>query len=262
MQHAGCSRHSAGERASPLTKFRIATIPMPMHWAIQQEACEILGVRALRDYFHKPAAFFDDHLKRYAKSRRQAPIYWPRSTPSGSYTLWLYYHRLTDQTLYSCVNDFVEPKLMQARAAASRLRQKAGSRRAEERELEQLDTLEHELAEFHAELLWVRGVLEAQPERRRADHRRAAVEAVSASRRAAATNHWQSPTIWKMCTLRRPRRPRKGASRPRRWRMRGWLERSDGTMAIVQQQPHKQRIETSFLPCGNVLGSWCEQIPS
>src|SRR5207248_2245560 len=62
----------------------------------------------LRDYFRKPAGFFANHLKRYSKSRRQAPIYWPLQTPSGSYTLWLYYHRLNDQTLYTCVNAFIE----------------------------------------------------------------------------------------------------------------------------------------------------------
>ncbi len=69
--------------------------------AIEHEACEILGVQSLRDYFRKPAGFFADHLKRYSKSRRQAPIYWPLSTASGGYTLWIYYHRLTDQTLYA-----------------------------------------------------------------------------------------------------------------------------------------------------------------
>ena len=79
--------------------------------AIEHEACEILGVKSLRDYFRKPAGFFADHLKRYSKSRRQAPIYWPLSTASGTYTLWIYYHRLTDQTLFTCVNDFVDPKL-------------------------------------------------------------------------------------------------------------------------------------------------------
>jgi hypothetical protein len=62
--------------------------------AIEQEACEILGVKDLREYFRKTALFFADHLKRYSKSRRQAPIYWPLSKASGSYTLWIYYHRL------------------------------------------------------------------------------------------------------------------------------------------------------------------------
>jgi len=78
---------------------------------IEQEACDILGVPDLRDYFRKPAGFFQDHLKRYSKSRRKAPIYWPLSTASGSYTIWLYYHRLTDQTLYMVVNKYVEPKI-------------------------------------------------------------------------------------------------------------------------------------------------------
>jgi hypothetical protein len=123
--------------------------------AIEQEACEILGVRSLREYFRNPALFFGDHLQRYSKSRRQAPIYWPLSTPSGSYTLWLYYHRLTDQTLYSCVNDFVEPKLAHVRDELGRLRQKSGRTRADEKELERLTDLEQELHDFRAELLRV-----------------------------------------------------------------------------------------------------------
>jgi len=42
---------------------------------------------------------------------RKAPIYWPLSTASGSYTLWLYYHRLNDQTIYTIVNQFLETKI-------------------------------------------------------------------------------------------------------------------------------------------------------
>jgi hypothetical protein len=67
--------------------------------AIEREASDILGVRSLRDYFLKPTGFFADHLKRYSKSRRQAPIYWQLSAGSGSYSVWLYYHRLTQDTL-------------------------------------------------------------------------------------------------------------------------------------------------------------------
>jgi hypothetical protein len=79
--------------------------------AIEAEACGFLGVRDLRDYFRRPGSFFADHLKCYSKSRRQAPIYWPLSTSSGRYTLWIYYHRLTSDTLYLAVNRFVEPKM-------------------------------------------------------------------------------------------------------------------------------------------------------
>ncbi|KPV54278.1 hypothetical protein SE17_04770 [Kouleothrix aurantiaca] len=123
--------------------------------AIEQEACEILGVRALRDYISKPALFFADHLQRYSKSRRQAPIYWPLSTRSGDYTLWLYYHRLSDQTLYSCVNDFVEPKLAQVSDQAAGLRRKSGRTGKDEKDLERLTDLEQELQDFRAELLRV-----------------------------------------------------------------------------------------------------------
>lgn len=120
---------------------------------IEQEACQILGVKTLREYVRKPAKFFADHLKRYSKSRRQAPIYWPLSTASGSYTLWLYYHRLTDQTLYACVNDFVEPKLKQIAEMLADLRRKPLRSSQEDKTLETLTDLEAELQEFRTELL-------------------------------------------------------------------------------------------------------------
>ena len=124
--------------------------------AIEREACEILSVRTLRDYFHKPAGFFADHLKRYSKSRRKAPIYWPLQTPSGSYTLWLYYHRLNDQTLYTCVNDFIEKsKLREVTEQLHVLRTKTSRNKQEENELERLLDLEHELKNFRDELLRV-----------------------------------------------------------------------------------------------------------
>ena len=68
--------------------------------------------------------FFAFHLQRYSKSRRKAPIYWPLATASGSYTLWLYYPSLSSQTLYTAINDFVEPKLKQVGADVAALRNK------------------------------------------------------------------------------------------------------------------------------------------
>jgi hypothetical protein len=125
--------------------------------AIEQEACEILGVKSLRDYFRKPSGFFADHLKRYSKSRRQAPIYWPLSTASGTYTLWLYYHRLNVQTLYTCVTDFVKPKLDTVTADADRLQSKTqtGGTAKERAELQELRDFQAELQEMHDELLRV-----------------------------------------------------------------------------------------------------------
>lgn len=98
--------------------------------------------------------FFAFHLKRYSKSRRKAPIYWPLATASGSYTLWLYYPSLTDQTLFTAVNDFVDPKLKHARDELAALRGKGPNRsRQEEKDLEALATLEHELADLRDNLL-------------------------------------------------------------------------------------------------------------
>jgi hypothetical protein len=94
--------------------------------AIVEEACGLLGVKSLRDWFRKPAGFFADHLKRYFKSRRQAPIYWPLSSPHGLYTVWLYYHRLTPDTLFSVLRDQVKPKLEYEERRAFQLRQEAG----------------------------------------------------------------------------------------------------------------------------------------
>lgn len=125
--------------------------------AIEHEACEILGVRSLRDYFRKPSGFFHDHLKRYSKSRRQAPIYWPLSTKRGSYTLWIYYHRLTDQTLYTCVNDYINPKLTEVSKEIERLRREIseGGTAKKRQSLEELIDFEQELKDFRDELLRV-----------------------------------------------------------------------------------------------------------
>jgi hypothetical protein len=82
--------------------------------AVEQEICDALSVKSLRDYFRLPSGFFADHLTRYSKSRRQAPIYWPLSTPSGSYTLWLYYDRFDDEVLYRAVNEYVNPTTVKA----------------------------------------------------------------------------------------------------------------------------------------------------
>ena len=98
--------------------------------------------------------FFAFHLKTHSRSRRKAPIYWPLATASGRYTLWLYYPDLSDQTLYTAINDFVEPKLQEISAAVSTLRQKAAARtRDDETAFESLQGFEVELIELRDTLL-------------------------------------------------------------------------------------------------------------
>ena len=130
----------------------------PTAEAIEHEACEILGVKSLRDYFRKPAGFFADHLKRYSKSRRQAPIYWPLSTASGSYTLWIYYHRLSPDTLYKCLQQFVNPKIVEIEKELAHLRSviAAGDGSTKERkQLDEQESLRREIIELRDELeIW------------------------------------------------------------------------------------------------------------
>lgn len=115
--------------------------------------CSALAVNSLREWLRKPANFFADHLSRYSRSRRQGPIYWPLSTESGEFTIWLYIHRLTDQTLFLAVNELVEPKLREVEEAARRLRVKDNRTRAEETEWEALEDFARELIAFRDELL-------------------------------------------------------------------------------------------------------------
>lgn len=97
--------------------------------------------------------FFADHIDLYSESGRVSPIYWPLQTPSGSYTLWLFYHRLNEETLYACVNDFVQPKFEKVEQDLNTLRGKSARSTKEEKELEKLSDLASELRDFRDELL-------------------------------------------------------------------------------------------------------------
>lgn len=101
--------------------------------------------------------FFAFHLLHYSKSRRKAPIYWPLSTASGSYTLWVYYPSLNNQTLFTAVNDFLDGpngKLTQIRRECAELRMKGNGRsRDEEKLYEMLQPFEQELTDLRDTLL-------------------------------------------------------------------------------------------------------------
>ena len=123
--------------------------------AIEQEACEILGVSELRDYFRKPAAggFWLDHVRRYSKSRRKAPIYWLLQSSKKSYGLWLYYHRLDKDLLFKALVNYVEPKIRLEEGKLEGLRAQraaAGTSGREAKQIErQLDRQEAFLAELY-----------------------------------------------------------------------------------------------------------------
>ncbi len=122
---------------------------------IEREACELLGVKTLRDYFRKPAAggFWTDHIKRYSKSRRKAPIYWLLQSSKKSYALWLYYHRLDKDILFKALQ-YVDLKIRleetNLQEARSQRVEGATGREAREfdRKIEKHEALLSELRDF------------------------------------------------------------------------------------------------------------------
>jgi hypothetical protein len=127
---------------------------------LELEACALFGVKTLRDYFRKPAGgFWSDHVKRYSKSRRRAPIYWLLRSLKGSYAIWLYYHRLDKDVLYKTLINYVEPKLRMEENNLSQLRQRRETvgttgRDAKqlEKELDKQESFISELHDFHDKL--------------------------------------------------------------------------------------------------------------
>ena len=69
---------------------------------------------------HMRRYFFKEHLTRYTKSRRKAPIYWPLYTPSGTWGIWVYALSLRRETLYA-VEAAATARLQAAQTEMSRL---------------------------------------------------------------------------------------------------------------------------------------------
>jgi len=123
--------------------------------AVERDACEILGVRELRDYFRKPgnSGFWMDHVKRYSKSRRKAPIYWYLRSAKGNYGLWLYYHRLDKDILFKALLNYVEPKIRMEEDRLKSLRgrkEAAGNSGREAKQIEKdIDRQDQLVSELH-----------------------------------------------------------------------------------------------------------------
>ncbi|MBL8528752.1 MAG: BREX-1 system adenine-specific DNA-methyltransferase PglX [Burkholderiales bacterium] len=70
-----------------------------------------LGFFDLRQYLRASKGAFSDHLRTYSDGGRTAPIYWQLATPSASYSVWLYIHAFSKDTLFRVQNDYAAPKL-------------------------------------------------------------------------------------------------------------------------------------------------------
>ena len=142
-----------------------------------REAAELFDPkeRSLRTWLAK--AFFEHHLKRYSKSRRKAPIIWQLATPSASYSVWLYAHRLTADSLFHVQNDVVAPKLALEERRHTALVQAAGPNptASQRREIAEVETFVEELRVLLTEVRRVAPLWAARPQRRGRAHDGAAL---------------------------------------------------------------------------------------
>jgi hypothetical protein len=122
------------------------------HANIELDVLQMLSAPSLSEWFRRPGSFFAEHLNRYSKGRRQAPIYWQLSAGSGSYSAWLYYHRFTKDTLYRVLRDFVEPRIQQAERDQFELESQGSLSGEAANRLQKTQTLLQDLRIFKSEL--------------------------------------------------------------------------------------------------------------
>lgn len=114
---------------------------------IEGQLCAMLSVDSLDEYLHRPAGFFAKHVSQYSESRRQAPIYWPISTKSGLFTIWVYYPKLDDQSLPKLIADVLSPKIRTLSQEIENRRATPGGRTGE------LEGLRLELEEMRTDFM-------------------------------------------------------------------------------------------------------------
>ena len=124
-------------------------------------ACERLKAKSLRAYLRKSGkgGFWDDHIRRYSKSRRKAPIYWLLQSSKKNYALWIYYHRFDKDMLFKALLNYVEPKIQREENRLAELRSQKSSvgesgkvAKKLDRDIEKQEDLLAELRDFEEKL--------------------------------------------------------------------------------------------------------------
>jgi hypothetical protein len=94
------------------------------------------------------------HISVYSLSRRKAPIYWQLATPSASYSVWLYIHAFSKDTLFRIQTEYAGPKLAHERRQLEMLRAETGTNpsRAMRKTIEAQEKFVEELQAFFDEV--------------------------------------------------------------------------------------------------------------
>ena len=130
--------------------------------AVLAEMLAILGRRSIRDYLRRQ--FFKDHLARYSKSRRKAPIYWPLTVPSRNWGVWVYAPSSSRETLFAIAGEAARREALAAEAIrrlAGRTRRRwkpDGAAREVTEALAAEEALAEELGRFRAEAERIAGL--------------------------------------------------------------------------------------------------------
>jgi type II restriction/modification system DNA methylase subunit YeeA len=107
----------------------------------------------MRKFFNKD--FYDDHIKRYKKR----PIYWMFSSPKGSFSVLVYMHRYTPDTLNNILNKYLREFIDKLKIRKEHLEQiKISGSAAEQskaiKEIDKLDKMLLDCQEYEREILY------------------------------------------------------------------------------------------------------------
>lgn len=102
------------------------------------------GFSGFEEFFRKPSGFFSRHVVSHSASRRCAPIYWPLSTRSGDFVIWVYYPKFDEDALPRLITEVLDPRLRRLNEELATL---AGDGKASARRVK-LEALRLELAEM------------------------------------------------------------------------------------------------------------------
>jgi hypothetical protein len=77
------------------------------------------AIELLRQYILK------DFLKHHVKQYRKRPVYWFLQSPKNKYGVWVFHERLTKDSLFSILSEYVEPKIRLLEGQIANIQKKA-----------------------------------------------------------------------------------------------------------------------------------------
>ncbi len=118
--HASCPEWLTDDEGASSDVVAAVLQRQVQFWASSEEDVDRLRSTIRRD-------FFAAHTAHYSKSARKAPVYWQLASSTAKYSAWVFYHRLSRDSLFRLQNDHALPKLRHEEQKVEALRAEAGS---------------------------------------------------------------------------------------------------------------------------------------